>query len=219
MVTPVLGESIGAERPSLRLSVGVLIICAVAGFVGGGVVGSVSGFAGDEEPATTDSPPPDTAQPIDLTVAGASCERDPGVDRANNPVEYLAAFAADGDSQTAWQCRGDGVGETLEIDLGGPTLVVELGLIPGYAKVDDLDGTEWYPLNRRLTEVRWHFEDGESVVQELDPDPDRRDLQTMTLEDARTTTTLTLEIVASTLGDGDRSNVAITEVEVRGTAQ
>jgi hypothetical protein len=134
-------------------------------------------------------------------------------------VEYLPEYVADGDVQTGWQCRGDGVGETLVLDLGDTTLVAAVGLIPGYAKVDPQEGTEWYPLNRRLTEVRWHFEDGESIVQQLDPDPDLRDMQTLTLEDARATTLLTLEIVSSTLGDGDRSNIAITELQVHAAAQ
>src|SRR5690606_37747338 len=93
--------------------------------------------------------------------------------------------------------------------------VVEVGLVPGYTKADPHDGTEWYPLNRRLTEVRWHFDDGTTVEQELDPDPERRDLQMLELPEPVDTASVTVEILASVLGKtGDRSVVAVSDIRV-----
>ena len=59
----------------------------------------------------------------------------------------------------------------LVLDLGGPIRVAELALVPGYAKTDAADGTDRYAENRRITAVRWRFDDGTTVEQELDPDP------------------------------------------------
>ncbi|MFW6091506.1 MAG: discoidin domain-containing protein [Actinomycetota bacterium] len=194
----------------------VLATACVVGFVGGGVVGSFR-TTGKPAPAPSASPAPEP-QPVDVASISASCVREPAVDSDSNEVEYDPEFAIDGDHQTGWQCRGDGAGESLEIDLGGPHEVVAVGLIPGYAKVDPHDGTEWYPLNRRLTEVRWHL--GETVVeQELDPDPAVRDMQQLELPDPVRTSALRMEIVSSVPGESSaHPNVAITELRVLATS-
>lgn len=192
----------------------VLTMCAIAGFVFGGVLASLpasGGGSADPGPTATSSDP----GVVDVAGVEASCQRESGVDEAFNPVEYQPEFVFDEDTQTAWQCVGDGVGETLAFELGEPVAISELGLVPGYAKEDPHEGTEWYPLNRRLTEVQWHFDDGEPIVQELDPNPDLRELQTVSLDEPRTTTTLTLEIMSSVLGpDGTRDNIAVTEIMI-----
>jgi hypothetical protein len=204
---------IGEERPSPTVIAGVLGAAAVVGFVAGGVFGSLSiGTAADASPADgTDRPMASVA----LTVTAASCQRETRQDAAGNEVAYQPEFAVDGDPQTGWQCQGDGAGETLELDLGGAARVTRVGLIPGYAKVDPHDGREWYPLFRRLTEVRWHFDSGEPVSQQLDPDPEVRDLQTLELPEPRETSSLRLEVVSSTRGDtADRSVIAVSDIEV-----
>lgn len=217
MVTRVAG--LMAERALLPTAAAVLGVAGIVGFVGGGVLGSLvgtDGFGDTEVAAARPDEAAAEAARVELTVVDASCERPAAVDAAQNPVEYRPEFAVNGDPDSAWQCRGDGVGQRLELDLGGAVAVVSVGLIPGYAKVDPHDGTEWYPLNRRLTEVRWHFDDGTSLSQDLDPDPDRRDLQTLDLPGPVTTSTLVLEIVSSTAGSSQaHPNIAVSEVEVR----
>lgn len=211
-----VGGPVAGERPSVRLSVAVLAACGAFGFVCGGVLASLGTGGGGNEPGTAPSDNRTVADPIALTVIDASCERDPAIDGAGNEVRYSRELAADGDSQTGWQCVGDGVGETLELDLGEQVAVAAVGLIPGYAKVDPVQDTEWYPLFRRLTEVRWHFDDGTTIDQELDPDPALRDLQTLVLDEPIETSRLRLEIVSSTRGDtGDRDRIAVSNLEVR----
>lgn len=219
-MTSVLDRWLDDERPAPAVIVVVLALCAVAGFVGGGVLASLPGGGGSAE-ASASSVPTVPATPVDIAAVEASCQRESGVDQASNPVEYKPEFVLDEDTQTAWQCRDtDGAGETLTFDLGEPVAVSELGLIPGYAKTDPHEGTDWYPLNRRLTEVRWHFDDGEPLVQTLDPHPDLRDMQSVSLDEPRTTSTLTMEIVSSVLGpDGNRNNVAVTEVMITACGQ
>jgi hypothetical protein len=203
-----------AEHPTAAVIAGVLGAAAVVGFVAGGVLGSLDygAAASADQVGATESA--QTTQ-LDLTVAAASCEREPAQDAAGNEVDYRPDYTVDGDDQTGWQCRGDGAGETLELDLGGTATITGVGLIPGYAKLDPHDDREWYPLFRRLTEVRWHFDTGDPITQELDPDPDRRDLQILELPEPRESSTLTLEIVSSTAGEtADRSVIAVSDIEV-----
>lgn len=201
------------QRPTLSVISAMLAAAFVVGFVGGGVLGSLR-TAGKPASASP-SPTPEPPRPVEVQSIAASCVRESAVDSEFNEVEYHPELAVDGDHQSGWQCPGDGAGETLDIDLADPAVVVAVGLIPGYAKVDPHDGTEWYPLNRRLTEVRWHFDDGTTVEQELDPDPERRDLQMLELPEPVDTASVTVEILASVLGDtGDRSMVAVSDIRV-----
>jgi hypothetical protein len=206
---------VDGDRPAPPLVVVVLALCAIAGFVFGGVLASLpSSGGGSADPDATSTSSDSIA--IDMTgvAVEASCQRESGRDEAGEQVEYLPALVFDDDSQTAWQCRGDGAGETLTFTFDEPVAITRLGLIPGYAKEDPTAGTEWYPRNRRLTEVLWQFDEGDPVSQTLDPDPDRRDLQYLDLDEPRTTSTLTMEIVSSELGDGDRPNIAVTELVI-----
>ncbi|HEX5993684.1 MAG TPA: hypothetical protein VFY84_00945 [Jiangellales bacterium] len=206
---------IEAERPSPTVIAGVLGAAALVGFVAGGVFGSLSfGPAADASPADRTGGPTATA-PVALTVTDASCQREPRRDAAGNEVDYRPEYAVDDDTQTGWQCQGDGAGETLDLDLGGTARVTQVGLIPGYAKVDPHDRRDWYPLFRRLTEVIWHFDAGDPVSQRLDPDPRLRDLQMLELPEPRETRTLRLEVISSAGGDtADRRVIAVSDIEV-----
>jgi hypothetical protein len=63
--------------------------------------------------------------------------------------------------------------------------------------------------------VRWHFDSGDPVSQQLDPDPEVRELQTLELPEPRETSSLRLEVVSSTRGDtADRSVIAVSDIEV-----
>lgn len=203
------------SRVTMPVVLGVLGAAAVVGLVAGGVLGSLNHGTPETAAQVDATQRPAEATRLDLAITAASCEREPAVDAAGNEVDYRPDYAVDGDDQTGWQCEGDGAGQTLELDLGGTAKLTRVGLIPGYAKQDPHDGREWYPLFRRLTEVRWHFDSGDPVAQELDPDPDRRDLQMLELPEPRESSTLTLEIVSSTSGESaDRSVIAVTDIEV-----
>lgn len=169
--------------------------------------------APSEDPTVSSTPAAGAYDgPADVVVAErarASCTSRPGSDSAGRPVRYRAANTLDDDPTTAWRCGGDAVGETLRFRFESEVDLVEVGLIPGYAKTDPASGVDRYAENNRITRVRWTFADGESVEQTLDGDADDRGVQTMRVP--RTTTDeVTLEILA--VDRGPRNTTAISSV-------
>jgi hypothetical protein len=79
-----------------------------------------------------------------------------------------AANAVDGDIATAWVegAEGPGIGETLRLDFGAPTLVENLVLLPGYFAGPDL-----WRANNRLKEVLVRCSDGREFRWELVDEP------------------------------------------------
>lgn len=147
--------------------------------------------------------------PVVIAEVVAACTSAPSVDAAGDPVEYPAANTVDGDPTTAWRCDGEAIGETLRLVLPAGTPVAEVGLIPGYAKTDPASGADRFVENNRITRVRWTFEDGTEVVQELDP----ADRTVQRLRVPRTESgTIVLEVLA--VERGTRNRTAISEIEV-----
>jgi hypothetical protein len=217
-VARVFDSSGGSERPAGAMVATVLAGCALVGFVGGAVVGSSNGGGVDDPgqtPVASDAPSDGEVTPVAASVVEASCESGPSRDAAGQQVTYEPARSVDDDPETAWRCPGDGVGETLVLDLGGSVRVAEVALVPGYAKTDAADGSDRYAENRRITAVRWRFDDGSTVDQELDPDPTLRDLQTLRIP-PRATQRLVLEIVSSS--DGERDTIAVSDVRISSPA-
>jgi len=95
--------------------------------------------------------------------ASASASAPPGVNACNQRISYDPALVHDGQLDTAWRVPGDGKGQFLRLDLAAPTLITELSLVPGYAKVDPCDGVNRFTQNRRVRKVRLSFSDGSSV--------------------------------------------------------
>jgi len=147
--------------------------------------------------------------PVVISEAAAACTSPPSVDAAGARVEYQAGNAVDGDPTTAWRCDGEAIGETVRLVLPAGTPVAEVGLIPGYAKTDPASGADRFTENNRITRVRWTFEDGTEVVQELDP----TDRTVQRLRVPRTESgTIVLEVLA--VERGTRNRTAISEIEV-----
>jgi hypothetical protein len=212
MVTRVSATTAGSERIQAAVAASLLAGCAVIGFAVGALVGSAGGDGADDQvPVSTDAPWEGEVAPVAATVVEASCESDSSRDATGARVTYEPDLAVDDDPESAWRCPGDGVDESLVLDLGGSVRVAEVGLVPGYAKTDPADGTDRYAENRRLTMVRWRFDDGTTVEQELDPDPANRDLQTTRMPPTATSR-LVMEIVASS--DGNRDTVAVSDLRI-----
>jgi hypothetical protein len=92
----------------------------------------------------------------------------PSSDSEGRKVTYQAQNAYDGDPQSAWRTAGDGRGQRLVLTFDRPTNLTGIGIVNGYAKTDPGPaGTAWYPENRRIIEVRFVFDDGSSIVQDL----------------------------------------------------
>ena len=149
-------------------------------------------------------------------TATASCTSAPGQDSAGNPFTYEPDKAIDGRPDTAWRCDHDGAGQTLTIRFPGTVSVRKIGIVPGFAKTDPYDGTDRYPQGRRISAVRYSFDDGSEIPQQLNVDPSFRGVQSVTFQ-PKNTTGVTITILASvpgipTNGFGPVDKIAISEV-------
>lgn len=149
----------------------------------------------------------------DLTrgaTASAPVTAPPRQDVDGDLVPYVAGNLLDGVPSTTWRMAGDGTGTTLTVTLPAESVVTRVGLINGYAKVDD--GTDWYPRNRRVLEVEWEFDDGSRVVQHLEQTPT---MQGIDVGPVRTSTVrLRIMFVSA---PGDRDYTAISDLLLQGS--
>lgn len=199
------------------------VLAEPAGGGAGGPVGPVGPVDNEDRPRTGDGREgtsgsnggrPGPRGPVEAVAVGtatASCQAPSSVDAAGNPVGYPPGNAIDQDRTTAWRCSGDGVGESITLTVPRGTRVGLVGLVAGYAKTDPRTGTDRYAQNRRLTRVRWTFDDGTSYTQRLDGSPTTRRLQTRTVP-TTPTRRVRLEILAST--PGDRDTVAVSDIRI-----
>ena len=146
-----------------------------------------------------------------VASASASCESAPGVDAAGNKVSYAPENVYDGDMSTAWRCDGNGVGDKLTIELGDSIKVGQVGLIPGYAKLDPRTGENRYKENNRITKVRWTFSDGTVVEQSFDPSPSKRSMQNKRIPVVKANRVV-VEVLSSE--QGPRNTIAVSEVRI-----
>ena len=185
------------------------------------------------EPPVTDTTPPvtETTTPEPTTSdtiadagpagelagdaqASASATAPDNVDGAGDRTTYDAANVLDDDPSTAWRVEGNGRGVTLTLTLAGSAHLTEVGLIPGYAKVDPVSGDDRFTQERRITEVRWRFDDQTSVTQELVDEPEMQ----RTTVDVDTTTVVVEIVAAGPPGDPDFDYTAISDVSLLGVS-
>jgi uncharacterized RDD family membrane protein YckC len=145
--------------------------------------------------------------------ASASATAPDSVDAGGNRVSYPASNVLDGDPTTAWRVPGNGQGITLTITLPQPVHLTQIGLIPGYAKVDPIDGVNRFRQNRRVKEVRWQFSNGSVVNQHFIDKPTLQRRRVDTITDV-----VTIEILASRPGDPHYNNTPISEVSLVGVS-
>jgi hypothetical protein len=171
--------------------------------------GTVPTSGGNAGPTTT-AAVTDAAQ-LQIASATASSQSDPATDSCQRPVSYDASNVKDNEPSTAWRVAGDGVGATLTLTLAGPTHLSEVGLIPGYAKRDPCVDVDRFPQLRRITRVRWTFDNGASVEQRFE---DRADLQSLGVDVV--TAKVTLLILATTTDPPQLDYTAISDVRLLG---
>ena len=202
------GGVAGLERGVVLVVVGavVAVLVAVVALVAVRPWAAESGTApassagGVPAGATTVGP---SLMPIGgSSAAHASADRvsAPSKDSAGNPTSHLPAYALDERPDTAWRCDGDGVGHHLTVDFGGPLSVTGVGIVPGLAKTDPYDSTDRYRQGRRISAVRYTFDNGSSVTQDLDTSPDDRSVQSMPLSPV-VARTLTVTVLSSVGGE------------------
>ena len=163
-----------------------------------------------------------TSSPAASTVAlapapriahvAASDTRPDGTDSCGEPTSYQAIFTVDRVRDTGWMVPGDGVGAAITITLAERSLVAEVGLVPGYDKTDPCTGDDRFDELRRVTAVRWTFDDGSSIVQDVRP---TRTLQTATLDLPVVTMRVSMTILETTEPGEDRlDHTAVSEIVV-----
>jgi arabinofuranan 3-O-arabinosyltransferase len=116
-----------------------------------------------------------------------------------NPITFTpeerAANAIDGDPATAWRTAAfaDAVGQRLELRFDAPQTTDHILLLQAQAP----------PINRTITKVRLHFDDGPTVDADLDDSSSTGSGQTVTFP-TRTFSKLSIEIRADTSGQPPR---------------
>ena len=88
----------------------------------------------------------------------------------------------------------------------------EIGLLPGYDKFDPCSGRDRFDDLRRITAVRWTFDDGSYVEQIVDPTPA---VVTVRLNRAVVTSSITMTVLSTTEpGVPELDHTAVSEVVV-----
>ena len=145
------------------------------------------------------------------SVSTSAAEAPPGVDAAGRRVSYGAANLTDGHHDSAWRVPGDGRGVVISMRFDQPVTVHGLALIPGYAKIDETDGTDRFRQNRRVVRVRVAYDAAETPELRF---ADRPELQNHAVGPHRTSE-VRIEILETT-PNPSRDFTAISEIELRG---
>jgi F5/8 type C domain len=150
---------------------------------------------------------------LSTASVSASCHSSPGHDAARKEFTYEPEKAIDGLSDTAWRCDGDGVGQWLRIDFRRKVTLTSIGIIPGFAKTDPTDRTDRYAQNRRISAVRYTFDDGSTFQKTFDTSASVRSVQTIPLPGV-STSQVTITILSSEPEEVPFNQVAISEIVV-----
>src|SRR5262245_20248956 len=174
-------------------------------------------------PPTTAAPaPPATTRPPTTTIApvagaampretSASCQAPNSQEADGTPVAFGPDNVFDHNPATAWRCEASAPNKSLTFTLNGPTHLTSLGLIGGYVKVDPLTGVDRFIQNHRVRQVRWTFDDGTTVTQNL---ADSRDMQSIDVDVTTSSVTLTITDTYPPGGELPRDMVPVAEVQL-----
>ena len=174
--------------------------------------------------ATTTAPPPVASSPIKPVDLSTNCvQAEDGTDSNGVKYVYDPAKAFDNDPLTAWRCQWkEQDGQSITAKFDHPTLVTSVGLVPGYAKTD-IDGSDRFAQNRKITRVRWEFSDGSSIKQQV---PVSRALASVKVNVVTDSVTMVIEAtepgVSIVNKSGQRQDafnglVSVSEIEIMGT--
>ena len=169
---------------------------------------------------TISIPPIEGAGPLTPSTVQASGQA-PDVPRSNGVVDsYGPEQAVDGVNATAWCVPGDGSGQYLELSFPTAVIVSEVGIIPGYDKIDPQTGADRFKENRKVITVRYSFSDSpphEVTTSQDVPLKALRQLITSALPQPVITTFVRIEPIGTTLPSRpDRDYTCISEAVVIG---
>ena len=154
------------------------------------------------------APPP--GPPAVVSVEATSVRPD-SKDSCGNPTTYPVSNVLDGRRDSAWMGAGDASGESLVFHLAAPSTITRVGLVPGYDKFDPCTETDRFFDLRRISAVRWTFDDGTVLEQTLDPASPS--MQYIPVPAGVITQDITLRIV-STTEPGTLDHTPISEVSI-----
>jgi hypothetical protein len=160
--------------------------------------------------ATTTSTVPANVKILLPVKATATATAEAAQNGCGQTVTYRPELMIDGDRETAWRTVGDGRGVRLTLYLNASTRITEVGLIPGYDKTDQCTSVDRFVQMRRITKVRWSFDDGTTAEQTFG---NVREVQSIPV--GSTSTKVDVEILTST-PPGELDYVAISEIRVSG---
>ena len=173
---------------------------------------------GANQPRATSTAPPEGStgplvdlRPISVT---ADCTAPDAKDAANQTTTFRVDNVLDSDPQTAWRCPGSSTGHVLAFQFATPVTLREMGLIPGYAKIDPSSGEDRFGQNHTVTQVRWIYGGG-SETQTIDTPG--RSSSVLVLDSPAATTKVELRIDGIGNPTASRDFVAISDVTLRGT--
>jgi hypothetical protein len=128
-------------------------------------------------------------------------------------VVFAPGNVLDHNPATAWRCEASVGDQSLTFTFDGPTHLTSVGLIGGYVKVDSLTEVDRFVQNHRVRQVRWTFDGGATVTQDL---ADSRNMQSIDVD--VTTNTARLEILDTYPpgGEAPRDMVPVAEVQFTG---
>jgi LysM repeat protein len=177
-------------------------------------------------PATTAASPapPTTAQRTTTTFAApggaitpretsAACQAPDSEEADGTPIVFAPGNVLDNNPATAWRCEASAPNKSLTFTFDAPTHLTSLGLIGGYVKVDPLTEVDRFPQNHRVRQVRWTFDDGTTVTQDL---ADSRDMQSIDVDVTTSGVTLTITATYPPGGELPRDMVPVAEVQFLG---
>ena len=116
--------------------------------------------------APTQPPGPISGDSIHATASGSAPASS---NKCNQQTTFEPGNAIDGKLDTAWRVEGDGAstGAFLMLDFGTDFTLTDVQIVPGYAKQDPCAAVYWFPLNRRVKQVRLDFSDGSTASGDL----------------------------------------------------
>lgn len=180
-------------------------------------------------PATTTSTEPPTTTTSVVTTTTASVPTFTGTSQTIQPIRTLAPASVpdnvdgcgvsrvygpqslvDDDLESGWAMDGDGEGQRLRLNLGGPTRVNQVAITPGLAE-PSCSSLDIFDEQRRLQSVRWVFSDGTDVQQTLDPS--NPGLQSI---DVDVVTSRVTAVLGRTVDGGTIDVTAVAEIRVEG---
>lgn len=181
----------------------VIVVVMIVAIATGG------GSPSDEDAAGGSAAPVEVAAQAEVEVPGTAPD---GLDSGGNEVTYDADHLVDGDPSTAWRVEGDATDEEIVLTLPEARTITEVGIVNGYAKVDEESGDRRYGQNRRVLAATWIFDDGTEASYELE---ETVEPQTFTLDSPVTTATVRLRL-DEVSDPGGRDFTAISELSLLG---